>query len=99
ELVSVARGRLDAGAGGDAAHHDLRHALRLQHRLQVRAGERAPALLGHDVVLRLAVELKQEVRKVGGNRAEAARLLGTTRRRPRDVGQYDRQAVAAERGG
>ena len=74
EFMRLAGGQLDAGAGGDSGDHDLGNAEALEMLLEARACECAPGSLGDRVILRLAVELGDEFRPIGGKRSEIRRL-------------------------
>ena len=80
EFMRLAGGRLDAGAGGDSGDHDLGNAEALEMLLEARACECAQGSLGDRVILRLAVELGDEFRPIGGKRSEIRRLFGSARR-------------------
>ncbi len=58
----MAGGRFDADAGGDARDDDLRDAEPLEVRLEIRAGERTPGSLGHQMVLPVAGSMRGRAR-------------------------------------
>ena len=72
-FIGLARGRLDAGAGGDAGDHHLGDALRLSNGFEIGAGERAPGPLGHHDVAGLLVQFGDEVGPAGRTRSRMRR--------------------------
>ena len=79
-LVGVARGRFDPDAGGNPGEHDLRDALFLQVRVEIRVRERAPRLLRDDVIFRLLLQLGDKISSIGGKTGKVASLLRPARR-------------------
>jgi hypothetical protein len=67
--------------------------------LQVRAGERTPALLRDDVIPRLAVEIWKQFCPVEGQLADSAPLICATRRHTRHIDEYDGQLMTTKGAG
>lgn len=88
---------LDADAGGDAGDGDLGDAEFFQVRSQPGVGEGAPGSLGERVIMRLGVQLRDEIGPAGGKFADADPLLRAARRAAGDIDEDDREVVAAER--
>jgi hypothetical protein len=81
EFIGVAGGRFDAEAGGDAAEHNLCHALASQVIFKVGAGKRTPGSFGHKMILGLPIQFGQQVRPVGREITEASCLFRAPRGR------------------
>jgi hypothetical protein len=96
EFMGLPRGGLDAGAGGDADHDDLRDVGLPEIFLEVGAGEGAPRPLGDDMIGRLPVEFGKEFGPAWGKRAARARPLGAARRSAVDIDENDRQLARAK---
>ena len=90
------RGRFDPDARGAAREADRRAPAPWPGRGEVRAGERAPRLLGHQVVLGLPVQLGGEIGESFRERSARAGLFRAARRAAGHVDEHDRQAVTAE---
>lgn len=93
KFMGMPRGRLDAGAGGNA---DLRDVGLPEIFLEVSAGEGGPRPSGDDVVGWLPVELGEEIGPSGRKRAERARPLSATRCCAVGTDEDDRQLARAK---
>ncbi len=96
ELVGVAGGGFDAGAGGYADDDELGDAEIFEVMIEAGVGEGSPCALGYGVVGGLLVEFGDEIGPSGREVAGAGRLFGAAGGSGVDVDENYWEVFAAE---